>query len=174
LFQMEKVLPPLLGLPAPLPVLFRRVDMLTISPLATVFTYIHNSMYFSLLQLLLLVLLRTGLRKRVLAGIAFVIVVACATTALVPGAYVAWSVEALISIIYMTVLIRFGLLSLVSCLVFFLMLTNVPLTANLGTWYANISIYAVVTTLALAATGAYIAIASRSTFRPGGLTKTSV
>ena len=173
LFQLEKVLPPLLHLVHPLPVLFRRVDMLTVSPLSTVLTYVHNSLYFALLQLLLLVLLLTVLRKRFLAAIGFVIVVTFATTVLVPGAYVAWAVEALISVICMVLLIRFGLVSLVACLLIFLMLTNVPLTPNLGAWYSNISMYAVAAVLATAAGAAYVAIASRSTFRVAGLTKTN-
>ena len=54
------------------------------------------------------------------------------------------------------------------------MLSNMPLTSNLSVWYAHISLYAVTTAATLAACGAYIAIASRSTFRMSGLTKTSV
>jgi serine/threonine-protein kinase len=174
LYQLERTLPPVLGLPNPLPLLFRRVELLSISPLSTVLTYIHNSMYVALFLLLLLVILRTGLRKRLLAGIVFVILVTCANTALVPGAYVSWAIDALISIIYMVLLIRFGLVSLVTALLFYLTFTNIPLTPNLSIWYADISLYAVAATGALASAGAYIAIASRSTFRPPGLTRTSV
>jgi hypothetical protein len=173
LFQMERILPPLLHLTNPLPVLFRRVDLLSTSPLATVLTYFHNSLYQALFQLLLLVILRTVLRKRLLTGIVFVIVMTCATTILAPGAYVAWIAEGMISIIYLALLVRLGLVSLVSCLFFFLILTNVPLTPNLEIWYADITLYALAATGLFAAATAYIAIASRSTFRPPGLTQTS-
>lgn len=109
----------------------------------------------------LLMFLTIVLRKRPLAIGAFWL-----TLALVVGlADTNWYDRVLLSLalpaIFTLVLVRFGMLALMSMLTFFSLMQWYPVTADLSTWYSFASMFAMSTCVALAGYGLYTTLGGR-------------
>ncbi len=106
-------------------------------------------------------LLRVVLRRAWLAAVAFVVV--CATNAVLGGDYgVSGGV---VTVVYYTlivvVLLRFGLLALVSGFLVFQLFHSAPITHDLGAWYAGWGLLGVLAIVGLAVYGFHTALAGR-------------
>lgn len=141
LTQVDRLLPSAFGLPSPLPQLLGKVDRLTIPVAGSLLEYFLVGIYASMLLLMMAVVFRVALRKRVAAGIVFVTVVTAATAPWGQGAYFSFIIQALLATIFLTVLVRLGLVAMLVCFAFMFVLADLPLNPALDAWYAPMGLY---------------------------------
>ncbi|MBA4122683.1 MAG: serine/threonine protein kinase [Acidobacteria bacterium] len=134
--------------------------------LATFLSGTSSAMFFALCGLLFLVLLVTIFRKQWLAMFVF-----WAIYFLINGLFFAsgghwifWLAPALIGVINVICIARFGLLATVSFFVFFFLTFHNPITANVSSWYFGNTIFAAVVILGLAIYGFYTSLAGQKIF----------
>ncbi len=134
--------------------------------LATFLSVTGSAIFFALCLLLLLVLLITIFRKQWLAMFVF-----WAIYFLINGLFFAsgrhwllWFAPALIGVINVVCVARFGLLTTISFFVFFFLTFHNPITANVSSWYFGNTIFAGVVILGLAIYGFYISLAGQPLF----------
>ena len=118
--------------------------------------------------LLLFLVLRIVLRKQWLAAIAYVLLyialVALSDPSIVSGVFSALSI-----VILVTVLIRYGLLAVVTMIMVSAILYSTTLTPDLSAWYASSGLVGAALVVALAGCGFYTSLAGRPLFRKGWL-----
>jgi len=133
--------------------------------LGELFHYQATALATALWILLLMLLLRTVLRKRSLAGGAYVLYGALVLTIGVGHPYASRVIGALTSVLVIVLLVRFGLLAVVSY-VFVRQLLTYPITADLFAWYADsATLLPLGVIVALAAYGFYVSLAGRPLIR---------
>ena len=126
-----------------------------------------DSIFMSLSALLLLVLLVTIFRKQWLAIAVFLtldfLILGLAFAS--GGHWTAWIGVALIAVITIICVARFGLLATISFFVFFHLTFHNPITANVSSWYFGNTIFAAVLILGLAIYGFYTSLAGQKIFQ---------
>jgi serine/threonine protein kinase len=127
-----------------------------------------EGVFTSLILLLLLFLLRAMFRRLWLpaAAVLFFIINLGANSAARP---LGWVAPGLVAALTAFILIRFGVLALMAAWFVAVTLLRFPLTTDLTTWYADGSLFAVASVLALAAYAVYTALAGRHLFKAGFL-----
>ena len=124
-----------------------------------------SAIRYGLFVVLLLLLLRLILRKQWLAVAAYVLFSVVVWTAGVGHPYFSCLVAAVVSVMFVFLLMRFGLVAVVSYTLVRLLLTF-PITANLSAWYADsTTLLPVGVIVALAAYGFYLSLAGRPLLR---------
>ncbi len=131
--------------------------------LATFLAVSSSAIFIALFGLLFLVLLVTIFRKQWLAMFVF-----WAIYFLINGLFFAsgshwlfWLAPALIGVINVVCIARFGLLATISFYVFFFLTFHNPITANVSSWYFGNTIFAAVVLLGLAIYGFYTSLAGQ-------------
>jgi hypothetical protein len=71
----------------------------------------------------------------------------------------------LLTTIILFVLLRFGLLALVSCFLFLLLFLNYPITSDFSAWYIEATVFVLAVSIGLAIYGFYISLAGQPLFR---------
>jgi serine/threonine protein kinase len=130
-----------------------------------------SSIFGSLLLLLFFFLLRTVFRRMWIASAAFIVGITLALFSTVPPGHLGlfdWVSVPLDAVLLVFILNRFGILALIVALSVSA-LASFPLTADLSTWYAGSSLFAIGSVLALAAYALYTALAGRPLFGTGFL-----
>lgn len=82
---------------------------------------------------------------------------------------VTWSFSMITAAVITFVLMRFGLLSLVTLFVASYFTYSLPMTTNISAWYGTSTIFAVVIVVALASYGFYVSLGGQRVFRGGML-----
>jgi serine/threonine-protein kinase len=113
----------------------------------------------------LLLLLRIVLRRTWLASGSFILVLLVLFTDGFTGDFVAWITGAIMAMIILVTMIRFGLLALVVLALAYPLLMGFPTTLDFSSWYAGIGAIGPLVVLALAGCGFWIALAGRPLFR---------
>ena len=119
---------------------------------------------FWLAALFVLVLLRALLRKEWAAAVAWVLlftVVSAAGNQFVPMALVFFL---FLNCLFVFLMIRFGLLTLVTNFVFWYVLTNLPLTTQSSAWYAGIGLAGILLLAAIALYAFYTSVGGQPVF----------
>ena len=129
------------------------------------FHYQSTAVALGLCALLFLLLARIALRKQYLAGGAYVLYGAFVLTIGIGHPYTSWFVGGLTSLLVVVLLIRFGLLAVVS-FTFVRLLLTYPITTDLSTTYAvSTTLFPLGVVLALAGYGFYVSLAGRPLIR---------
>jgi serine/threonine-protein kinase len=160
-----------LHLPAPLPSIVSVQLMLdaTGGP-GTLFSGAITALYLGLLLLLFLVLVRMVTRQRWIAAVAFVLVFAAATARYSVGApwyrlgpenVLSWTYQCLLAMVFMGLLMRYGLVGVIFCLLVRGFTMDFPVTWDFSVWYANASIVAIVAVAVILGAGFYAALGGR-------------
>ncbi|MDP9172370.1 MAG: serine/threonine protein kinase [Planctomycetota bacterium] len=113
------------------------------NPIAVTLWAYLEALYIALLYLLSLVLFRLILKRRWLASMAFVLM---ATVLAVPwgdSGWVEWVVCALIAMLILFVLVRFGLVATIAALWAIYLMRFVPITSDWRIWYSAQSRFAI-------------------------------
>ena len=134
---------------------------------ATFLMHLPFAVFVSFFFLLLLVLLVIVFRKQWLATAVFWILL-FSVTGLAFGTGAHWADllgSALIAIIVVVGLARFGLLAMISRAVFFHLSLHNPITSDFSSWYFGNTIFAAVVLFGLAIYGFYISIAGQKVFQ---------
>jgi len=134
--------------------------------LATFLAVTGNAMFFALCGLLFLVLLITIFRKQWLAMFVFWAIYFLINGLFFAssGPWISWLAPALIGVINVVCIARFGLLATISFFVFFFLTFHNPITANVSSWYFGNTIFAAALLLGLAVYGFYISLAGQKIF----------
>jgi len=131
-----------------------------------------DSIIESLFLLLFFFLLRTMFRRLWLAAAAFIVVFSLfifRSTGFGQLSLFDWVTVPLFAALLVFILTRFGVLALLVAFSVSTALQDFPLTADLSTWYAGSSLFAIASVLALTAYALYTALAGRPLFRAGFL-----
>lgn len=147
LFNCSRLLPHLVGMEASPPIHETRGDDLPVllgmrAGLALVAQILFTAVNVPLLFLLVLLLLRPIARTKWLAGVLFVL--------LIPSIYAYYGQNLLVTVPTTMllwagatfVLLRYGVVSFVTAMVLYMLLTEFPLTPNLEDWYAPAGMFA--------------------------------
>ena len=131
-----------------------------------------DAIFVSLVLLLFFSLLRTVFRRLPLAVAAFTVILTLLDYS--GGSSLRESLlssvnSAIISGLFVLILIRFGILTLMAGYFAFQILRTFPVTADLSTWYAGSSLFAIGCILAVTAYALSAALAGRPLFRAGFL-----
>jgi serine/threonine-protein kinase len=165
--QGERLAADALDLPLFFPEALQAVGLLGRErPLATLLVQVSDLLLQGLLLLLILVLLQRLLRRGWLAGL---VVVALATLALVDwqrASWLTWTGQALGAALIVLALVRWGLLAVLATLFFESVLLSLPVSRDLGAWYAGGSLTAVGLLAALAVAGYVLATRQASPAAP--------
>ena len=129
----------------------------------------NQSLMMSITWLLLILLLRCALRKDSLAGAAMVVLLVLVSGFWEDPAMV-WVVPVIHGLLFVFVVTRFGLISLIAWVFSSTMLETHPITANLFCWYGSASVSALVVLGGLAIYGYAISFGGRY-FLDDGLSK---
>jgi len=133
------------------------------------------SIVLSLLLLFLLFLLRLLFRRLWLAAAALIVVPLLLIIFIAPASdpsnqgLLQFVFTGLMEVTMVFVLIRFGVLPMMAGFFVSRILVPFPLTADLTTWYASSSLFAIASVLALTAYAGYTALAGRPLFQAGFL-----
>jgi len=130
------------------------------------------SMFATLILLLFFFLLRAIFRRLWVAAAVFIVfltVLDFSPESTLQASLLTCVNTALISALFVFILIRFGILSLMAGYFVFQILRVFPVTADFSTWYAGSSIFAMASVLVLTAYALYTALAGRPLFRAGFL-----
>ena len=117
-----------------------------------------------LAALFFLALLRALLRKEWAAAVAWVLFGTVFSAGDSQSAPIAVVFFLILSCMFVFLMIRFGLLTLVANFVFWYVLTNFPLTTQSSAWYAGISLAGILLIAALALYGFYTSLGGRPVF----------
>ena len=131
---------------------------------ADVAVMLMSAPVFWLAALFVLVLLRALLRKEWSAAVAWVLlftVVAAAGNQFAPDILVG---SLVLNCMFVFLMIRFGLLTLVTNFVFWYVLTNFPLTTQGSAWYAGLSLAGILLLAAIAFYAFYTSLGGRPVF----------
>jgi serine/threonine-protein kinase len=166
---MDMLVPRWLGYPAPLPsdsIVRRMLSSLTSS--SNLFSGASAALYLSLILLLVLVLLRITLRRKVAVYFAFIAIYIAASPLLNTNNYVSYIIQAFTGLMFLTLLIRHGLVALVFCILVRNCMMEFPVTADLSTWYAPHALIGPASVVILLGLSFYAALGGRSpiTLRP--------
>jgi uncharacterized membrane protein YedE/YeeE len=135
----------------------------TTNLVATLTGLLVESIYYGLLSLLLLMVLRVVLRRQWPAVLAYVLVTGVIAT--LPGSHpgTAWLTLGLgVAVTGAYALIRFGLLTLITGLLVDALLLAYPVTTDLDAWFAGAGLFAVVIAAVAAVIGYWFSLARRS------------
>jgi predicted Ser/Thr protein kinase len=127
-----------------------------------------ESIFSPLILLFFFFLLRAVFRRLWLAVAAFVIV-SVVFNVIFQAGFLNVVFSLLYAILTIFILIRFGVLALIVGFFVDYTLLAFPLTADLSTWYAGSSLFAIASVLALTAYALYTALAGRPLFKAGFL-----
>jgi len=133
-----------------------------------------DSIIASLFLLLFFFLLRTLFRRLWLAAAAFIVVFSLfifSSTEWGQLGLFDWVTVPLFAALLVFILTRFGVLALLVAFSVSTALQDFPLAADLSTWYAGSSLFAITSVLALTAYALYTALAGRPLFKTGFLDK---
>jgi hypothetical protein len=110
--------------------------------IAAISNNLIDALFVSLAFLFILFLLRAVLRKEWAAAAAFVILFTLFQVAVYRTLYdpVVWGTGLITNILSVFLLVRFGLLAFVAAQLFYLLLSNFPLTTQGSAWYAGIGL----------------------------------
>ncbi len=114
--------------------------------------------------LFFLVLLRALLRKEWAAAVAWVLLFTVLSAADSQSAPIFLVFFLILSSLFVFLMIRFGLLTLVANFVFWYVLTNFPLTTQGSAWYSGISLTGILLIAAMAFYGFYTSLGGRPVF----------
>ncbi len=124
-----------------------------------------GGLFISLASLFVLFLLRALLRKEwaaaVVCVLVFTMVYAAGNRSNAPVVLVTWLIT---NSLLVFLLIRFGLLALVANYVFKIFLSNFPLTTQMSSWYAGLSLAGILLMAAMAFYGFYTSLGGRPVF----------
>ena len=111
---------------------------------------------------LLFLLLRAVFRRDWLAGVAFTLLL----TALAMPLYTAWTtpLRLLLGVLFVVVMLRFGMAALVTASMVAGLLSNFPITTNFSAWYAGTGLFGLALVAGLAVYAFHTALAGRSVF----------
>ena len=133
---------------------------------ATLDGNLMSAMYLSLAVLMFFSLLRAMFRRLWLAAAVFIgVFTLLDASSSVPVSLLSCANIAIISALFVLILIRFGALALMVSFFVFQMLRVFPVTADFSAWYAGSSVFAIASILALTAYGLYTALAGRPLFK---------
>jgi serine/threonine-protein kinase len=121
-----------------------------------------SAVLFAMVFLFVLTLLRMVLRRDWLASLAWVAIMAAPIAG--EGPTIGWVAGAIRSLTMLVVLRRGGLLSLAVTLIFMFTLIEVPITLDLGAWYAPRALPVVAVLLGLALYGFRTALGGKPVF----------
>ena len=127
-----------------------------------------EGVFSSLILLLLLFLLRAIFRRLWIPAAAALIVISSLGANNLAGP-LGWVAPVLSAALTAFILIRFGVLALMAAWFVAVTLLRFPLTTDLTTWYADGSLFAVASVLALTGYALYTALAGRPLFKAGFL-----
>ena len=125
-----------------------------------------GAVFGSLLLLLFLFVFRAMFRRLWLAAAALVLLVIAVFS---PTNLLDFFAGTVFAGVITFVLIRFGVLALMSAIFVWQVLLFFPLTTDFSTWYAGSSLFAIASILALTAYAVYTALAGRPLFKAGFL-----
>ena len=159
---LDQLIPAWMGLRAPMPRIYGTIQMLeSATSYATLFSGAIIALFYGLLMLLLLVLLRLILRQRPAISLLFVLVFVAGTARLGTGEWLSWIVQFIIAALFLTLLIRHGLVATIFCIYTYILLTYFPVTYDFSVWYRSSSLIAIIATLAILITGTYAALGGK-------------
>jgi hypothetical protein len=98
------------------------------------------------------------LRKRRLAGAAFVAIYCAVLVQWGTAGKITWAFEAAAAIIFMVALVRFGLVTGIAALLVVRMSLLLPITSDFSAWYASSTVFGVGTLAALATAAGLLAM----------------
>jgi serine/threonine-protein kinase len=133
--------------------------------IAAISNNLIGALFISLAFLFVLFLLRALLRKEWAAAVVwvllFMIFEAAGTRSFPPVVLVTWLIGNSLAVF---LLIRFGLLAFVASQFFSLLLSNFPLTTQMSSWYAGLSLAGILLIAAMAFYGFYTSLGGRPVF----------
>ena len=130
--------------------------------LSTLFTGAIGALYVGLILLLFivlirLVLMRVGVRSKALISLVFV----AAYVAAQPTSPGNWIAEGIIAILFLYLLMRYGLVSIIFCLFARNLLSDFPITWDFSVWYAGSAIVAIAAVVVILIVSTYAALGGR-------------
>jgi serine/threonine protein kinase len=168
--QLDILLPSWLGLPPPLPKLPKGIyDLGALLglryKLSILVTALMTSITLALVILLLMLVLRVAMRPPWLAmAVSWLLLTTLQRAATGYDASFPWLTSSIMVAIAMALLMRVGLVALVTNLFFWFLIINSPITSNLRAWYAPSSTFTIAIAVALLAFGYFVARAGRIIF----------
>ncbi|HUO07038.1 MAG TPA: serine/threonine-protein kinase [Phycisphaerae bacterium] len=160
---LDQLIPAWMDLRAPMPRIFGTIQMLeSATSFSTLFSGAIIALFYGLLMLLLLVVLRLLLRQKPLISVLFIAVFVAGTARFGSGEWLSWIVQIIIAILFLTLLIRHGLVAMIFCIYAYILLTYFPITYDFTAWYRSASIVAILATIALLSVGTYAALGGKS------------
>jgi serine/threonine-protein kinase len=129
--------------------------------LGAVLSTVSNSLRAGLVFLLVMVGLRLILKRKAIAGIAFVILQTAVWSSSLSNTPITWLLIGSLTTLLAIATIRFGLLTLVTAVFVYVVLIEMPITTNLGAWHGGVSMFAIAIPAAMAVYGAMTAIGGR-------------
>jgi hypothetical protein len=144
-YELGNLIPLWLGMAPPMPGMVMLLRYLSADNTLTVmFISLLISLYLGLLYLLILVLLQLVLRRRMLAGAAFIVV--AAAVSVLPWQDVgvsSWLFAAITSATMLLLLVRYGLVAAFAGLLVARIMRELPITPDLSIWYGGETILGV-------------------------------
>ncbi len=170
LTQIELLTPRWLSQSAPLPNVGAIVAMLhSASNFSTIFTSALSALYFGLILLLFLTLVRIILQRKILAAVAFIIVFVAATARWTPDSYMSWLTQTVIALLFLLLLGRYGLVAVIACILCRALLVDFPISPDFNLWFSTSSIVAILSVLAILGASFYTSLGGRPLFSLGEL-----
>jgi serine/threonine-protein kinase len=128
-------------------------------------TYLPQAIAHALVILFVVVLVRTLMRKQWLAGGISVVLLTAVVASGEPDPAIGALIFGMMFGGLVTVLMRFGLLSLATGFFVDYVLRNFPITNNFSAWYAGTSLFALLSVLAVAIYGSHAALVGRPEYK---------
>jgi len=165
--QLDILLPSWLGLPPPMPKLPKAIyDLGALLGLRYKLNILVTSLMISitltLVVLLLMLVLRVAMRPPWLAmTVSWLLLTTLQTAATGYDAYLPWLTSSIMVAIAIALLVRVGLIALITNLFFWFLIINSPITTNFRAWYAPASTFAISLAVMLLFYGFFTARAGR-------------
>ncbi len=159
---LDRLVPPWVGLPGPMPD-FRAVTRMlqSATSASTLFSGAITAIYYGLLLLLFLVLIRIVLRRRVLVSMAFVVIFTCWTARWTSSDFMSWITQGITAVLLLTLLVRHGLVAIIFCVLCRVFLTDFPVTFDLSAWYGPSALCGIGATVFILGIATYAALGGK-------------
>src|SRR5271156_4125557 len=159
---LDHAMPGWLGMRVPMPSIISAMQMLeSATDFSTLFSGAIQALYSGLLMLLFLVLLRMALRRKSLVALAFIAIFVGATGRWSSGDWLSWIVQGATAVVFLTLLVRHGLVAMIFCLMTRTLLTDFPVTFDFSVWYRSTAMVAIGATVIILLISAYAALGGR-------------
>jgi Protein kinase domain len=159
---LERLVPSWLGMPAPMPNINNSMHILeSATNFSTLFSGAVSSIYIGLLLLLFLVVMRIVLKRKSLTAFAFVSIFLAASPQLSTHDYISWLVAAISAIVFLTLMVRNGLVAMIFCALTRMLLTDFPISFDFTAWYKASAACGIAATLLILVVATYAALGGK-------------